>query len=321
MKFEELKELDAFNAFDEFTTVADAKALGIIPKAYHDIFKETCDCGSDFIVKTNLSTVQCCNPRCYIKLGYMLAETLGRFDVKGIGPETCLDLVKSKYHTLKYKSHVEFLAYTDADLPYWLNNARGDTYLSCLYNIRQHEYSIGDLSANLAIPAFDSTLKKLLKPYSSFDELVNAISEAGGISNYLNSIGISDKQKAFYLKEFLPDLVLAEYLFAGNVRLKGMHTVNICITGYLSVEGRSMTKKAFVELLNLVSKAEDGTQLLEFNQTSAVESVPYIVADAPSTNSKYLRGKDRNVLITSTELLNEVRKVVGEYNDRQKENV
>lgn len=321
MNFQELKELDTFNAFEEFTTVTDAKALGIIPKAYHNVFKETCECGSDFIVKKNLTTVQCCNPRCFIKLGYMLAETLSRFDVKGIGPETCIDLVKNKYNSLKYKSHVEFLAFTSADLPEWLNNARGDTYLSCLYDIRQHEYSIGDLSANLAIPAFDTTIKKLLKPYSSVDELVKNISDAGGISNYLNRYGIADRQKAFYLKEFLPDLVLAEYLFAGNVRLKGMHTVSICITGYLRVDGKSMTKKAFVELLNLAGKAEDGTQLLEFNQTSAVESVPYIVADAPSTNSKYLRGKARNVLITSTELLNEVRKVVGEYNDGRKEDI
>lgn len=315
MTFDELKELDVFNAFKHFVTVKDAKVSGLLPEPYHNIFKDTCDCGSDFIIKDNLSTVQCCNPRCYLKLGYMLAETLSRFGCKGIGEATCIDLVKSKYKDLKYKSHVELLVLTEEELPYWMNNARGTNYLMATSSIRNSKFTINDICANLAIPAFDATIKKLLEPYNTIDEFLADIKKSGGIAIYLLTLGIADKQKAFYLKEFLPDLMLAQVYFQQNIRLKGLKKVDICITGFLNPEGRIVKQKEFIEILNENGRAENGLQLVEFNETDAISSVPYIVADSPSTSRKYRKGAERGVLITSSELLNEVRKVVAEYNE------
>lgn len=315
MTFDELKEQDVFKAFNSFITVKDAKASGLIPEAYHSIFKDTCKCGSDFIIKDNLSTVQCCNPRCYIKLGYMLAETLARFGCKGIGEATCIDLVVAKYDKLKYKSHVELLVLKEDELPDWMNNMRGFNYLQAINSIKSANYTVNDICSNLAIPAFNSTIKKLLDPYNSVDEFLADIKKSGGIAVYLLEQGINDRQKAFYLREFLPDLMLAQLYFSKNIRLKGLKVVDICITGFLSPEGRVVKQKEFIEILNEAGKTVNGLQLMEFNETDAISSVPYIVADSPSTSRKYRKGVERGVLITSSELLNEVRKVVAEYNE------
>ena len=89
-----------------------------------------------------------------------------------------------------------------------------------------------------------------------------------------------------------------------------MRTVPICITGSVAPNGERMTKNKFIDILNEASITKDGIQLFEFSLSSAIKSVPYIVADYRSNTTKYIEGQERNVLITSTNLLDMVKRMV-----------
>ena len=54
MTFEEMKkDHDHYDAYKDWVSVAEAKKTGLIPKKYHKYFPDTCDCGSENIIKNN----------------------------------------------------------------------------------------------------------------------------------------------------------------------------------------------------------------------------------------------------------------------------
>ena len=125
MIYDEFKKLDEYNAFAEFISVSQAKSSGIIPESFHNIFQDKCKCGSDFIISENLTQLQCCDPRCKIKMGHTLADILARFDCKNLGPATCLSIMSECYDKLKYKSPVEVLMMDIKDYPPVLSGVKG----------------------------------------------------------------------------------------------------------------------------------------------------------------------------------------------------
>lgn len=52
MTFEEMKkDHDHYDAYKDWVSVVEAKKTGLIPKKYHKYFPDTCDCGSENIIK------------------------------------------------------------------------------------------------------------------------------------------------------------------------------------------------------------------------------------------------------------------------------
>ena len=59
MDYFDLKREDGEDAFIGWEPVNVAKEVGDIPEKFHPYFADQCDCGSENIIKMNLSTVTC----------------------------------------------------------------------------------------------------------------------------------------------------------------------------------------------------------------------------------------------------------------------
>lgn len=324
MKFEEFKKKDDVKAFDDFISVKEAKALGIIPKEYDEIFNEECQCGSDMIIKTNRKQLMCCDPRCKIKLGYMLAEVFARFEVADLGPKTCKSIIVQTYDRLKYKSHLEPLLMEPEVYPRVLAGSKGIDFVYGVNKIKTSKLTFGSLIARLGLPSLDKTAGDMFDEYPNVDSFVADVSKHKGVINLLESKGIHDLKKAFYIKEFLPELYLAEILMQGNLKDLAVSKIEVCLTGRLSFDGMAITKGAFLEYLNTKSIAKDGKVLYEFSKSTAKETVPYIIYSKKSADDKFLTGLRRQkvedtaktgkqILIKPEELYEKVRKVVEIY--------
>lgn len=298
-------------AFKDFMTVEAAKERGTIPADYHDYFRNRCDCGAEFIIKDNLTYVQCCNPRCCVKAGYRLNNLLDNFGLKGIAERTCAGIINSYRYVGLDISHIEAFVLTLFKPPIVLEGtSKLDTYQ---YNIQQmlsRKYTFGELISKLAIPDFGSQCADIFDDITDIDDLLKKVKEAGSYKYFFAQRGVHDQFRVYNFKTHIHDIILLTTILYQNIRRQGMRAIPICITGSVAPNGERMTKNKFIDTLNEASITKDGIQLFEFSLSSAVKSVPYIVADYRSNTTKYIEGQERNVLITSTNLLDMVKRMV-----------
>ena len=320
MNYEEFKASDRHEAFLEFVSVKEAKILGIIPESFKDVFPEYCECGSEMIISTNRKTIKCCDPRCYIKMGKILAECFARFGVKNIGDATAVAITKELKEKVGYDLCVGgFLLpiVRDKWIPEVLYGARGEVYFQALTHILSRKYTLGTVIKNLSIPKLEKTAEKIFDYYPSTQILENDIRERGTL-RVLCDLGIQDVKVAYYLETYFEDIKSMESIFLHAIKHVVGETISIVITGSVVPDGVVMSRKEFVEYLNDLATDSKGVQVLDFKECSAVKTAPYIVADSPSSSRKYRAGLERNVLITSTDLANIARERVKEY-EQEKE--
>lgn len=322
MEFSELKSNDRYNAFQNYISVKEAKETGIIPVSYHTIFKDRCLCGSENIVRLSdnkenadaITSVQCCNPRCYIKLAGNLAQMMRKYEISDFGFETAKELISYTYPNLEHKSHLDVLLLNGEDLPY-LAGSRITALGQLVTQLVKSKQSLAQLLSSIGIPQWDSSIYPVAKDFSSVIEIVDAINKAGDTRNFLAQYGIRSIQKIYYFEEYIPDMYIAEYIIGqANIRKKAIRSIKIAITGELYFNGKRTTKSEYINILNDISVTKDGIQIFEFTQTSGAVTAPYVVADLVSTSAKYLTGKRNNTLITSNQLYDKIKKVVNEYN-------
>lgn len=331
MTFDELLEkYDKFHAFDSFVSVKTAKYLGIIPKGFYDevnpdkgAFPDHCECGSENIISMNLKQAQCCNPRCRIKMGWALSELFSRFKeagIEGVGPAICADFINGVYDKLKYGSYVEALLIPYDEYPSYMKGyaATDKLYYAC-QAVKRMPLTFAQMVSKLGLAGFNASADKLISGVNCSKELQDTINSEGGMRAYCANRGVYDPYKIMCFYESMRDIVVAEQVFKQSIRREGITKVDICITGSLAIDGEKLTKSAFVLLCNQAAQAKDGMQLFEIKQTTAIESVPYVVADYESGSRKYLRGKERGVLITSKDLLNLIKTEVDKYNNKLQE--
>ena len=147
MEFIDLKKIDKFGAFNKFKSVEEAKRVEWIPKEYHNIFPQKCECGSEMIINEELTQLQCCNPRCYIKLGWMLYEMFSRFGCKNVGPATCKSVMKEliKKKQLKYSSHIEVLSLNPAHYPLSVSGAKSYDFERAIVTILSSKLTLAQI--------------------------------------------------------------------------------------------------------------------------------------------------------------------------------
>lgn len=312
MTLDELRRQDSYGAFADFITVSQAKEINLIPEEYHKSFDDNCKCGSEMIIKNTLTEIQCCDPRCSIKLGYALAELFSRFGCKGMGEETCKSIVRQKRSDLKIPSHIELLTMLPDDYPEVLYGAKQFDYVTAKEQIMSRKMSFGEMISLIAIPEFHEDAKKIFSKYNSLREVVEEIKAHKYMQDWFATKGVYSTMKLFYFSTFIRDIALAETIFFDNLRAVGMIKLPIVVTGRLSLDGVRMSEAEFIELCNNVVTLENGTRLLEISSVSAVNSVPFIVADFETTNRKYLIGKERGVLITSKQFIDYLKERVEE---------
>ena len=85
MNYEEFKSLDKIGAYVEFKSIRHLKDSGLIPNGYEDLLADKCSCGSDRIMNSELTIITCCNPNCFIKMGYKLDKFLKAYNEKKNG--------------------------------------------------------------------------------------------------------------------------------------------------------------------------------------------------------------------------------------------
>lgn len=315
MEFRELA--NTYGAYDNFITVREAKEQGIIPAVYVDrddpeggIFPDRCKCGSENIITRDLKRGTCCNPRCRIKLGYALSEMFSRCGIKGIGDQTCIRMINSIYPELQYKSHVEVLMMEYKDYPYSLyGTVAGQTMFCACQKIRKRQMTFAGMVSLLGVPELSTSTGTLFRGINNAEQMISSIKSYGGIASYCSQRGVNDPEKMFWLYNSLVDIILANSA-CYNLRPEGIRRIRICITGMVSVGGERMTRNAFVNYCNSIARYDNGVQILEIENTSAKESCAYVVADYPSTSSKYLAGRERGVLITADDFVNKIKEVI-----------
>lgn len=264
MTFQEMRDqYDHYEAFNDFITVKRAKYIRVIPEGYEDIFPENCECGSDMIINYSATKVTCCNPRCHIKQALALSELFSRFNYKGIADANCTtiyQMLERKDRELKEQgekglfisdSFVEILLLDINVYPsYFTNSAVGLTFFNGIHYLREQSLTFPEMVGKLGLPEFDSTAYKLFEGISSFTELQNAIQNAGGIERFCNQHGVYASMKKFWLKASLPDIAVASFIFEQNIRLMGLKSLDICITGSLYYKGQRTTKNSFIKIAN-----------------------------------------------------------------------
>lgn len=315
--YEQLRQHDSTQAYAEFLSIEQAKKELIIPKPYHDYFKDRCECGSEFMIKKSLTIAQCCNPKCRIKMAYRLSSMLENFGLKGISDRTCVDIIRSYDYIGVQLTHIEVFVLSLFEIPgILMNTARGDTYMRNIAQIMSEHYTFGELISKLAIPDFGPQSSEIFHGIDNIDQFLAKVKEFDTYRSFFASRGVFDATKVNNFIMYIQDIVLISSVLQGNIRKQGIQRIPICITGSVRPDSISMNKKEFINYLNKSSCTKDGIQLLEFSLSSAMQSVPYIVADYRSPSQKYTVGERRGVLITSTELLNQVRRLVNECENR-----
>lgn len=313
MTFDDLKEIDKFGAFNEYVSVPDAKLEGVIPKEYHAFIPDKCVCGSENIITRSLTQPMCCNPRCRVKLALTLTEIVKSSNVQGVGEATCKTLVDNKYDDLRFKSVVELVAMPFSSYPYTLKQSvLGNTLHRACVGLFNNKYTLPELVALLKIPGIDSVSTTIFKGSNSLADFCTSVKNSGKFVDFCNSRGVYDTKKIFYLYTFMRDIHLAETVFRKCIRKQGNRMMNVCITGSLKVDGVSVTRSSFIKMCNEIG-CVDNMQLFEIKNTSAVESVPYVIADYRSGSSKYLAGERRGVLITAQCFIDKLRGVVAKW--------
>lgn len=315
MEFSEV--YNRYHTFDNFVTIEEAKATGIIPASYINakdpaggIFPNRCKCGSQNIISRNLKRAMCCNPKCKIKMGLALAELFARLGVKGLGEATCIKFISLVYDKLQYASHLEvFLMKYDDYPPQFKWTVIGEKmYIEC-QKARKTPMTFSGMVTMLGLPEFGNGAADLFYGFHSFEEFFATIKKFNGIQNYCSSRGVYDKDKLFWLYCSMTDIMVADHVFY-NIRREGLRKIKVCITGILTIRNVRVSRKEYVDACNNIAKLDNGLQLFEIENTAAKETCSYVIADYPSNSAKYLAGKKRGVLITGDGFITKLKEAV-----------
>lgn len=296
MNLEQLREKDPAGAFSDFIEVADAKVELKIPEDFWDQFPDKCECGSSMIITNNLKRIMCCNPRCKIKVGLSLEYVFSNFQCKGIGERTCRTIANYAYDTLKYKSHLELLNLGDSRIAPSINGSYFVTYHQSVNKVKNTPLTFAQMISKIGIPEFEGTALSVFEGINNSEELIRQIQIRGDVTNFLAYKGVYDPAKVFYLREFLLDIAYAEKKLFNRLRLEGKVKITISATGNLNIDGVRITKAEFVELCNDIGTLDNGMRVFEVELNAAIQTNAYVIADYPSSSSKYVAAKNREAL-------------------------
>lgn len=289
MLFKEMKiEYDKYGAFQNFISVSDAKAVGMIPTAFHSYFPDMCECGSERIISVNLRQMQCTDPRCPIKQALALSNLFANFGCKGVGEMICKQAYEEVTQTnkkriengedpiLKTNSYLEILNLERKVYSIeFLGSVAGDTFLRYIDFIKTKKLTFPEMISKLGLPELETSAIKLFANVNSFQEFREAVIAEGGVSSYCENRGFHDPMKKYWLFVSLEDIYIASLLFAEAIRTVGLQDEQICITGSIYPNGSRMTKKDFIEYCNLHAHTNPLKIILEqIVKENEIQSIP-----------------------------------------------
>lgn len=325
--------------------IRDAKKSGLIPEEWHNVFRDNCDCGSPLFITDNRKTFGCTNPRCVYKMQAASAVMLQNFDVKGIGSEFCLQLLR-RINVLKdrqmseFKSDVtNYLINTSDDLDSIvkrvsdkLNNVypiKDSMIIPLICNVDDYMYvrdgsstveyynvqdiltrkmTVADAIGKLSLPSIGKeTASKLFRKYTSYSEMEHDIVESGSVYNWIYKLNgcTGSTEVSNYVSTFNEFNPEIKWVIEHFNIIKGSEE---CLK--ICITGEVMVDGAYVnrkKFLDILKDASSGVMAIEESQ--AFNSLSYVVADYPSSSRKYREGVARGIIITAQTLLDSLRKL------------
>lgn len=298
MTFAEMvNKYDSFGAYSDFMTIEHANTIGLYPAHFNGTFPEKCSCGSDMIINVSMTKLTCCDPRCRIKQALALSELFSRFNYKGVADAVCTSI----YNTLQFidkeaknrgeaglfstDSYLEVLLLDESKIPYSIKStAAGEEFLNGIKYMRSQVLTFPEMVSKLGLPEFDTTAYKLFSDFSSIDELLAAIRSENGVNNFCENRGVHALQKKFWLYASLQDIFVASVVFQNNLRRQGLSSLNICITGSLTMNNSRVTKSEFINICNEYGFTRCITDILQ----DALSSYAQLTAEQMEKISKLI---------------------------------
>lgn len=293
MKYEEFKNWDYLDAYNDFMPVYLAKEENIIPKDYKDLIPNNCKCGSEFIVSSNLKELRCCDPYCSEKLANRLANLFSSYGLKDLGYSTCKFIINYLKGTnkLEIPSHIEALKfYNNPELLSYLG-AKGDLFKRHCETIMNTRVSFSTLCSRMGIPYLGDSAMQIFAPISSIREIVQIVKN-NKFRQYLNDRGVKNLKRILEIEYNLVPILVFESLLKVPLLKVGEYNKTVCITGPVSINGQSYTRDAFLKYCNDLGDVGE-KQLFNVRQSKALNSVSIFIADYPSTTDKYTKAVAR----------------------------
>jgi hypothetical protein len=282
MKFDDLFAY-ALKPFSDYITVVKAKQIGLIPKKFESVFPDVCICGSDMMARINdgsVTAVTCCDPGCYVKLGYQAAEVFSKYGYKGIGANTCKKLVSSvvnKNGSAKlYDILVDGLYYNE------LGEFVEEELTEAINIIRTSKVSFGKFVARLCYPFIGDKFDDVLSGVSSFEELIDRIYTGGGILNFFSQRGVRDLNVIFCFAFFANDIGKLCSEFSDSIIASSENKVPVCMTGRMNTSIGILTKSDFLEKCNLLVMKDDGKKDFDIISVEAVRKAAFVIVGEDS---------------------------------------
>lgn len=305
MTFKELKKIDYEGAFKDWKSIKFAKENGEIPEKFHTYFEDFCTCGSENIIKSGLSIMTCCNPKCSVKQGFAIAEMFTRFGIKGLQEATCSRIYRElkeenarliergEQRILLTDSYVSVLIVPWEKYPYSVKStAKGVEFYQACCTVRSKTMTFPQIIKSLAVPSLGAEAEILFQGFTNSDQIFDAIEKCGSMQAFCVSRGFYSEMLSFNLRQHMIDIVTAGKLLTKQIRPEGSIKINICMTGSIIFKNVKTTKEKYLQECNKLCLV-DGVQLLEITMNAAVESNPFVLYSRASGDRKFRVGSAR----------------------------
>lgn len=297
-------------------TVLEAKDNGLIPYAWHNVIPNECECGTELNISDNLKTTLCPNVKCLHKVSNRASEMLQNLGVKGLGESYCLGFFKQ--NGIGQLSHLAILTATPEEHNKYHTLTVRTNYYNLIQEVLKKPRTFREVVSCLSFPGLDTTAYKLFKGNNSFEEAIDEVAKkdfngdnhsrirAWVATKLLRGGKVANANIVNTLIDFAPELVAINLIF--TIKPDAREEVVIAITGSPHLSG--MTKDKYIAMLNSLSP--ENIVVIRKDSESGVQ---FILADSESNSSKYLYGKNNNLLINSIEfeqyIVNRIREIEG----------
>lgn len=295
---EELKNLSP--VFNSFATIRDCD----IPEYYKGIFPHKCKCGAEMVMTEPAHTqLQCCNPACWVKMAHRLAYFISYLGYEQFGVQSSLSLFEAMHDRMKYSTFLSAFLLSPADMSIGLTNNATNILLDIRDDLQHKSFQFVDAISALGIPNVGprSTLFSVIKsPVVLLDYSLknntDALCDAAGIQAPMTRFWIANSKLDFVtlMKDVMP-----------NIMDTPKTEVCVAITGRVSVGGKSYTRHEFIGLCESI-KDQNGAQCYKLVETKDQSRLEFVIADEPSTSSKYSLGRKLGILITAADFYAEL---------------
>lgn len=297
LTLEQLKGLT--NAYSEFTTIENSD----LPEYYKQVFPHKCKCGGEVIMTheadgSKYTQLQCCNPDCWIKMAHRFAYFAKTLGFKGFGATGALQLYQELYEQFKYPTFLYIFELPSSAIRVIMGEAYGDSFDSMKWDLHEHGFQFKDAIASLGIPDVGKG-SPLFDVVKSPTVLLDFVLKKR-VGELCDIAGINAPKSRFALEMARLDIVTLMHDVMPHILSTPKREVHVAITGSVTVDGKGLTRSEFIWLCESL-KDENGEQAFKLVETKAESKLDYVIADTPSSSSKYAIGKRLNLLVTANE--------------------